>query len=127
MSRNKKTRFRLSRLYAAVLALWLAAPAAAIAGSQYMVIRSEPELEGFANGQVFVVDEVLTIPDGAKVTLMDVAGGIVVLYGPQSVVVTENLADVPAGPTTHEKLRDLVVGDKEPAEAIGASRLYPTD
>ena len=122
-------RLRRSRLAGTVFAM--AFPAGAIAGSQYIVISAEPALEAFEPGTKFVVNDVLTVPEGATVTLLGEDGTVTAIPGPARVIVTEDAVEGAAAPdpqkveaqrSTLAKLGELLAGDQPRSETLGVSR-----
>jgi len=131
MARSKETLLRIPRLLVAVIALWLAAPFAANAASQYIVIKSEPALDAFPMGKIFVVNDVLTVPEGATVTLLGEDGTVTAVPGPAQVMVTADAAPGAAAPdpakleqnrSTLSKIGTLLSGEQARTETLGVSR-----
>jgi hypothetical protein len=115
----------------AVTMLWLASPLAAIAGSQYIVIKSEPALDAFPPGKIFVLNDVLAVPEGATVTLLGEDGTVTALPGPAQVLVTADAAPGAAAPdpakleqnrSTLSKIGGLLRGEQGRTETLGVSR-----
>jgi hypothetical protein len=115
----------------AVTVLWIASPLAAFAGSQYIVIKSEPVLDTFPLGKIFVVNDVLSVPDGATVTLLGEDGTVTAVPGPAQVLVTADAAPGAAAPdpakleqnrSTLSKIGSLLAGEQARTETLGVSR-----
>lgn len=123
----------MHRLICAVFALALAggfSARPAIAGSQYVIVASQPASDDFAAGRVLSPGETLVVPQGTVVTLLGDDGSINTIPGPAEVAITEeavttatpSASNDEANRSTLSKIAGLLSGERERAETLGVSR-----
>ncbi len=108
-----------------VLAGFLGLVPAAVAGSQYVIIATEPASAGLEPGRVLKLAETLAVPDGITVTLLGEDGTVSAIPGPANVTVTDD--GVGAGPSEEKrsalsKLAGLLAGENKSAQSLGVAR-----
>lgn len=105
------------------------------AGSQYVVVASEPPAEEYKPGRVLEVSDTIVIPAGTVVTLLGEDGSVNAIPGPASITVTEDSVetvgedDVNAREkkrSTISKLAELLSGEKKNADSLGVARSVGT-
>jgi hypothetical protein len=109
-----------------------ALPAPAVAGTQYVIVASEPQADDFPAGRVLEVGEKIVIPQGTVLTLLGEDGSVNAIPGPaeieitQDAVTTNNRSAGQSDParSTLSKIASLLAGDRERAESLGVSRSF---
>ncbi len=104
-----------------------------LAGSQYVIVGSEPESAEFPSGKVMAPGDTLVVPQGTAVTLLGDDGSVNTIPGPAEVAITEDsvttgsrsVTDGDASRTTISKIAGLLSGERERAETLGVSRSVP--
>jgi hypothetical protein len=99
--------------------------AAALAGSQYVIISTEPAAEGLAPGRVLKVDDSFDVPEGVTVTLLGEDGTVSAVPGPANITITDDgvgAADNGEKRSAFAKVAGLLAGENKNAQSLGASR-----
>ncbi len=108
-------------------------PASAYAGSQYVIVGSEPVSTDFPAGKVMAPGDTLIVPQGTVVTLLGDDGSVNTIPGPAEVAITEDAVTTgnrgatgeDANRSTISKIASLLTGERERAETLGVSRSVP--
>ncbi len=109
------------------------AATSAIAGTQYVIVGSEPASDEFPAGKVMAPGDTLVVPQGTAVTLLGDDGSVNTVPGPAEVAITEeavttgsrSATEGDASRTTISKIAGLLTGERERAETLGVSRSVP--
>jgi len=103
------------------------------AGSQYVIVGSEPSSDAFEPGKILEVEDTIEIPEGTIVTLLGEDGSVNAIPGPARITVTEDAvqADGGADPAKAEEKRSalsqiasLLSGERGNADTLGATRSF---
>ncbi|MER9586349.1 hypothetical protein [Mesorhizobium sp. M0276] len=101
----------------------------AAAGSQYVVLSTQPVVDELPPGKLLMPSDVINIPAGTVVTLLGEDGSVNALSGPSSFVVTEDaLTSGSLQGTTNEGsskldlIAVLLANERKRTESIGGSR-----
>jgi hypothetical protein len=103
----------------------------AVAGSQYVVLSTEPVVDELPPGKVFAPSDVINVPAGTVVTLLGEDGSVNPISGPAAFVVTEDAltpnsspraGDAHAGPSNLALIANLLTNERQRSESIGSAR-----
>lgn len=103
----------------------------AVAGSQYVVLSTEPVVDELPPGKVFAPSDVINVPAGTVVTLLGEDGSVNPISGPAAVVVTEDALTSnssqatgggKAGPSNLALIASLLTKERQRSESIGSAR-----
>lgn len=103
----------------------------AVAGSQYVVLSTEPVVDELPPGKIFMPSDVINVPAGAVVTLLGEDGSVNPISGPAAFVVTEDAltsdssqraSDGQAGPSNLALIASLLTNERRRTESIGSAR-----
>ncbi|MGX5844847.1 hypothetical protein ACWGTI_29530 [Mesorhizobium sp. ArgA1] len=103
----------------------------AVAGSQYVVLSTEPVVDELPAGKVFTPSDVINVPAGTVVTLLGEDGSVNPITGPAAFVVTEDASksnssrpasDGQAGLSNLALIASLLTNERQRSESIGSAR-----
>ncbi|TPK94131.1 hypothetical protein FJ938_28860 [Mesorhizobium sp. B2-4-14] len=103
----------------------------AVAGSQYIVLSTEPFVDELPPGKIFAPSDVINVPAGTVVTLLGEDGSVNPISGPAALVVTEDAltsnssqpaSDGQAGPSNFALIASLLTNERQRSESIGSAR-----
>jgi len=103
----------------------------AVAGTQYVVLSSEPVVDELPPGKLFMPSDVINVPAGTVVTLLGEDGSVNPISGPAAFVVTEDAlmpdssqraADKQAGPSNLALIASFLANERQRTESIGSAR-----
>ncbi|TPK60660.1 hypothetical protein FKO01_45875 [Mesorhizobium sp. B2-3-3] len=103
----------------------------AAAGSQYVVLSTEPVVNELPPGKIFAPSDVINVPAGTVVTLLGEDGSVNPISGPAAFVVTEDAltsnnpqraSDGQAGPSNLALIASLLTNERQRNESIGSAR-----
>ncbi|RVD58799.1 hypothetical protein EN828_19260 [Mesorhizobium sp. M2D.F.Ca.ET.185.01.1.1] len=103
----------------------------AVAGSQYVVLSTEPVVDELPPGKIFMPGDVINVPAGAVVTLLGEDGSVNPISGPAALVVTEDAltsgspqraSDGQSGPSSLALIASLLTNERRRTESIGSAR-----
>ncbi|ESY73097.1 hypothetical protein X740_32760 [Mesorhizobium sp. LNHC221B00] len=102
----------------------------AAAGSQYVVLSTQPMVDELPPGKLFMPSDVINVPAGTVVTLLGEDGSVNALSGPSSFVVTKDAltsgslqgANANEGPSKLDPIAVLLANERRRTESIGGSR-----
>lgn len=103
----------------------------ALAGSQYVVLSSEPVVDELPPGKVFAPSDVINVPAGTVVTLLGEDGSVNPISGPAAIVVTDDAltsnssqgtGEGQAGPSNLGLIASLLTNERQRSESIGSAR-----
>lgn len=103
----------------------------AMAGSQYVVLSTEPVVHELPPGKIFAPSDVINVPAGTVVTLLGEDGSVNPISGPAAFVVTEDAlrsnssqraSDGQAGPSNLALIASLLTNERQRSESIGSAR-----
>ena len=103
----------------------------AVAGTQYVVLSSEPVVDELPPGKLFVPSDVINVPAGTVVTLLGEDGSVNPISGPGAFVVTEDAlmsdssqraTDRQAGSSNLALIASFLTNERQRTESIGSAR-----
>ncbi|WFP65787.1 hypothetical protein [Mesorhizobium sp. WSM4904] len=101
----------------------------AVAGSQYVVLSTEPVVDELPPGKVFAPSDVINVPAGTVVTLLGEDGSVNPISGPAAFVVTEDALTSKSSQATGDGqasnlalIASLLTNERQRSESIGSAR-----